>query len=116
MWHICISKRLPQAILDLLVHYSSSQVDAKLSSSDDFEGIDRLEHWEGSGAQQVPEVVMQQLESPELVVVRADHHSTSLHNVLNAISEKTMGIFFKKKHNINFSIPLTYRRFCTKSM
>ena len=78
------------SLLSLLGSYMDSMVDAKLSPVGAFEGIERLSEWEGEKgtSQFIPSEVFRHLESPELVVVRAEHKRLKLKEVLDAIAEK----------------------------
>jgi len=58
-------------LLNILSKYKDVMVGAKLSPDIEFEGVDSLLHWEMAGEQDVPKKVLQQLQSPDMVVVRA---------------------------------------------
>lgn len=79
-------------IVDILRNYLDSSVDAKCSPTSDFEGVEKLSEWEkennGNSRQQVPPDVLRQLESPDLVVVRADHKRMKLRELMDTIAEK----------------------------
>jgi hypothetical protein len=58
-------------LLEMLDRHRGVAVGAKLSPDVEFEGVDSLLNWEMAGQQDVPKKVLQQLQSPDKVVVRA---------------------------------------------
>jgi hypothetical protein len=75
------------ALSDILRKHGHARVGAKLSPTTDFEGIDDLLNWEMAKSQYVPREILNQMESPHLVVVRAAHVEMTLNGVLDGISE-----------------------------
>lgn len=89
-------------ILDVLSKYLSTTVGVKLSPSVEYEGVEPLTQWKMSKDQYIPLEVLEQLESPEMVVVRAAHKEMTLGEVLQIIS-----ISSNKNNNSNNSNILT---------
>jgi peptidyl-lysine (3S)-dioxygenase / protease len=69
---------------DILAKHADKMVGVKLSDSGDFEGVEPVDpYWkEQAAAQTIPDLVIQKLESPHLVVVRAAHEQLSLGEVV----------------------------------
>lgn len=74
------------SIMNILQSFYHAKVGVKLSPSREFEGIDSLLHWGMSSSQFVPPTVLNQMQSPDLVVVRAAHEEMKLKDVLDIIS------------------------------
>jgi hypothetical protein len=72
----------------ILQMHRKVRVGAKLSHANEFEGIDDLKNWEMAQVQSIPRNILEQLESPELVVVRPSHHEISLGEFLDNIVAK----------------------------
>lgn len=72
----------------ILQKHRKMRVGAKLSYATEFEGIDDLRNWEMSQVQSIPRNILEQLESPELVVVRPSHHEISLGEFIDNIIAK----------------------------
>lgn len=64
------------------------RVGAKLSYSGEFEGIDDIQNWKSS-IQNIPLSILQQLESPDLVVVRPAHKEITIQNFLENLRSKS---------------------------
>ena len=75
-------------LLSLLYDHGNDLVGTKLSPDENFEGIDLVSNWEGGVDQFIPQVVLDQLESPDLVVVRNAHEEFRIRDVLSLIREK----------------------------
>jgi hypothetical protein len=72
----------------ILQMHRKMRVGAKLSHAHEFEGVDHLQNWEMSQVQSIPRNILEQLESPELVIVRPSHHEISLGEFLDNIITK----------------------------
>lgn len=73
-------------ILSLLKKYESEVVGVKLSPSHEYEGVDLVSNWGMHSSQRVPDEVMSQLQSPNLVVVRPAHVEMRLKDILDLIA------------------------------
>ena len=83
-----------------LLPFLNSRVGCKLSPSNDYEGIDNLLNWGMSSMQYVPRKVLDQMQSPDLVVVRAAHVEMDLEDALDLISNTNVGW---EESNYNYS-------------
>ena len=73
-------------IVDRFSPLYEKEVGVKLSPSIDFEGVDNVSHWEMAATQKIPDLVLDQLQDPETVVVRAAHKQMKLKDVLSIIN------------------------------
>lgn len=69
----------------LLQSFGQKKVGVKLSPNNDFEGIDSLLNWKMAATQKVPRNILDQMQSPDLVVVRAAHYDMPLAEVMALI-------------------------------
>ena len=69
-----------------VVDESDLSVSVKLNPIIDYEGIDSVMNWEMVSTQYVPPQVLNQLISPDLVIVRAVHKDMTLHDALLLMS------------------------------
>ena len=76
------------SILDILSRHGHKRVGVKLADSGEFEGVEAISpHWSDlAQKQKVPPVVLAQLQSPDLVVVRAAHEDMSLKAYLQLLN------------------------------
>jgi jumonji domain-containing protein 7 len=79
-------------ILNILSKYLSTIVGVKLSPSIEYEGVEPLTQWKMSKDQYIPFEVLEQLESPDMVVVRASHQEMKLGEILQLISTSSNNI------------------------
>lgn len=82
------SKKSRVEIDEILQAYKEVKLGTKLSFERDFEGFDDLKNWEMSKSQYVPFEILEQLESPELVVVRPFHEEMLLSEILRIWNNK----------------------------
>lgn len=75
-------------VLKALRPFLSLRVGTKLSPSVAFEGVEPLHLWGMADEQRVPPDVLAQLQSPDLVVVRAAHRDLPLEQVLELIARQ----------------------------
>lgn len=73
------------SILEVLHLHRDVVVGAKLSPDDSFEGVEGLAAWQDSSSQHVPQYVLDQLQSPDKVVVRNAHKELTIGEVLRLI-------------------------------
>ena len=75
-------------LLRVLHRYGSKRVGVKLADSCEFEGVESLHpRWSDlAQLQHIPPVVLSQLQSPELVVVRAAHEDMTLRRYLQLLN------------------------------
>jgi len=74
-------------VLAALLSVGHKEFGVKLSPSRDFEGIDDLLHWTTSSSQSVPRPILDQMVTPDQVVVRAAHATMSINDYLHLISK-----------------------------
>jgi hypothetical protein len=73
---------------EIVQTHKNVRVGAKLSFGNEFEGVDEISNWEMSQVQFIPRNILEQLESPNLAVVRPVHKEMSLGEFLNGIQAK----------------------------
>ena len=78
------------AILNALSNLKGHRMGVKLSPTRDFEGIDKLQNWAMSSSQYVPREVLDQMQSPDLVVVRAAHKELNISDIFAIFAHSTL--------------------------
>lgn len=82
-----ISTESVNSILGDILSVGHKKVGVKLSPTRDFEGVDSLQHWSTSSTQVVPRPILDQMVTPDQVVVRAPHASMSINDYISMISK-----------------------------
>jgi jumonji domain-containing protein 7 len=80
----------PSALAETLRPLHEHRVSVKLSPDREFEGIDSLVNWGMAGSQYVPREILDQMQSPDLVVVRAAHTDMRLKDLFKLFTASSI--------------------------
>ncbi len=104
------AKATSESVLDTLTKHGDKKVGVKLADSSEFEGVEPVtKRWgDLDELQTIPPAVLDKLQSPDLVVIRAAHRDMSLEAYLRLLQKTRASIANNSPNNVSTSGSTAY--------